>query len=165
MVTDDLPWIQSTANWLQGAIKSSMPILGICFGHQLLAKTLGGRVDDNPNGIEVGTVKMTVSNDNNQLLAIFPKSLGVQVSHQQSVLTLPEGAVRLAKTEMDGNHAFCFGDNVWGIQFHPEFTKPIVEKYIEYYQEEVEGKFKDNPAREAVGSTKILQQFAKLVGQ
>ena len=56
MVTEREPWSERTAAWLAEAARADVPILGICYGHQLLAEALGGRVGDNPRGREIGTV-------------------------------------------------------------------------------------------------------------
>lgn len=56
MVTDNLPWSVRLEGWLQSLLAANTPILGICYGHQVLAKAAGGQVDNHPGGIEIGTV-------------------------------------------------------------------------------------------------------------
>lgn len=135
MVTEQAGWMQNTAAWLRGAVKADVPVLGICFGHQLLAWALGGVVADNPNGIEVGTVttRLTPGAQADQLFAGMPDTLRVQASHQQSVIHLPERAVLLAASDQDPHHAFRVGQRAWGVQFHPEFDARIVAAYEAYY--------------------------------
>ena len=63
MLTDEAPWMRRLMRWLEDALgqAEAPPMLGICFGHQLLARTLGGEVDDHPLGMEVGTVALRLS--------------------------------------------------------------------------------------------------------
>lgn len=163
MVTDELPWLKATTLWLQDAFDANLPVLGICFGHQLLAQALGGKVTDNPNGIEVGTVAMTIPATNDVLFADMPARIRVQVSHQQSVVELPVNAIRLASTAMDMNHVFRFGNRVWGIQFHPEFDRDKVKEYIRYYSARVGTELKVNPATDADEANAVLQRFTHYV--
>ncbi|KPK56292.1 MAG: hypothetical protein AMS22_01650 [Thiotrichales bacterium SG8_50] len=139
MVTDRLAWSERTAQWLADVVSCAIPILGICYGHQLLAYALGGRVADNPVGIEVGTVETRLSPHATEdpLFRNLPAQFMVQASHKQCVVALPAGARVLASSDMDRHHAFAYGTNSWGLQFHPEFDENIVGHYINYYADQL----------------------------
>jgi len=166
MVTDGLDWARDTARWLSEAAGMGIPVLGICFGHQLLAHALGGRVDNNPNGVEVGTVwaRLTPDASGDRIFGHLPRELPVNASHRQAVLELPPGALRLATTDKDANHAFRYGDSVWGVQFHPEFDREIVNAYVAYSAPDLAARG-ENAAEIALSSrdtpdgSLVLQQF------
>lgn len=128
MVTDREEWSQRTATWLAGAVAADVPVLGICYGHQLLAHAMGGLVDYNPNGREFGTVEVRLLPEaaDDSLLSHLPPVFRAQASHHQSVIALPPGAVPLAANDHDRCHAFRLGRCAWGVQFHPEFDADIV---------------------------------------
>jgi GMP synthase (glutamine-hydrolysing) len=132
MVTDHADWSESTAAWLIRAVEKEIPLLGICYGHQLLAYAFGGEVANNPNGIEFGTAEIVLTEAaiKDPLFSILPSKASVQATHTQSVTKLPPGAKLLASTSLDPNHAFVIGDSAWGVQFHPEFNADIVKRYI-----------------------------------
>jgi len=136
MITDNHAWIIRAEKWIREAVASGIPFLGICFGHQLLAAALGGKVADNPNGIEVGTVEIHLQphSATDALFADMPEIIPSHVSHRQSVLRIPPGAVHLASSAMESNHAFRFGARVWGLQFHPEFNVEVAQGYLDYYR-------------------------------
>lgn len=166
MVTDGLDWAGQTAGWLRTAVEAGLPVLGICFGHQLLAHALGGRVGDNPAGVEVGTVevKLTAGALADALLGGLPPELRLNASHRQAVLALPPGAERLATTARDANHAFRLGDSAWGLQFHPEFNREIVIAYVNHYTPDLERQ-NESPSRITAASrdtpngTRVLHRF------
>lgn len=133
MVTERLPWSEATRDWLQRAHAIQLPIFGICYGHQLLADALGGHVDYHPQGLEVGTIRLErhPSCDSDPIFANLPAHFLAHATHFQSVLRLPEHAIRLLSNDHDPNHAFRIGACAWGVQFHPEFTETIMRGYIE----------------------------------
>jgi GMP synthase (glutamine-hydrolysing) len=172
MVTEHQGWSERTAEWLAGSVENRIPILGICYGHQLLAYALGGEVDNNPQGQEFGTVEIYLEDraQEDALLGGFPTRIKMQVSHTQSVLRLPSQAKRLAYSERDRNQAFVVKGFAWGVQFHPEFDAAIVREYICSHRESLiqEGQ---NPAELMAKSldtpygAAILKRFASIVGQ
>ena len=137
MVSDHEPWAEATAAWLRDAVAAGVPVLGICFGHQLLAYALGGRVGDNPNGVEVGTVavELTPAGRDDPLLGGLPPRFDANMSHRQAVLALPPGAVLLAATAADPHAAFACRPHAWGVQFHPEFDAAVTRAHVAWYRE------------------------------
>lgn len=168
MVTDRAEWSVATTEWLARAL-DQVPILGVCYGHQLLGEAAGGRVLDNPFGRQLGTlsVKLTVEGKQDALLEGLPDPLIVHASHRQAVVELPLRAVRLAESPRDPNHAFRIGERAWGVQFHPEFDADITRAYIRQREATLvsEG---DDPAallsdvRDTAHGTRLLARFVEL---
>jgi GMP synthase (glutamine-hydrolysing) len=132
MVSERLRWSEDTAAWLRATIEKETPVLGVCYGHQLLAHALGGRVDYHPSGREVGTVgiERLAAGADDALLQAAPPSFMAHASHQQSVLELPKEAITLARSAHDPHHAVRYAPRVWGLQFHPEFSVEIMRGYL-----------------------------------
>jgi GMP synthase (glutamine-hydrolysing) len=169
MVTERLPWSETTAAWLRGTVEAGVPVLGICYGHQLLAHAFEGRVDNNPRGRHIGTVDVTLEPDGegDALLGMGEPALHVPVSHMQAVLELPSGARRLARAALDENHAFAIGDRAWGVQFHPEFDAAIVRGYVaarraQMLAEGLDPDAIERLARDTAHGPRVLSKFAAL---
>lgn len=133
MVSHREPWSETTAAWLAQLVARDTPVLGICYGHQLLAHALGGEAGDHPQGAEVGTVTVTLDDAaaTDALLRGLPAQFPAHAVHWQSALCLPEGAVRLAGNDHEPVHAFRAGEHAWGVQFHPEFDADVMRDYID----------------------------------
>jgi len=133
MVTEELPWSVAVEKWIHQAAKHPIGILGICYGHQLLGKALGGKSDFNPNGKEIGTVTIFTNPKvkGDPLFRDVPATFYANVTHLQSVMTLPEGAEVLGYNSHDNHQIIRYGQSIWGVQFHPEFDVQIMNEYIE----------------------------------
>lgn len=172
MVTEQQPWMEQCAVWLREAVTEQLPLLGICFGHQLLAWALGGEVADNPRGVEVGTQRIELTDRalSDPLLSVLPTAFDAQLSHVQSVLQLPRGARLLAASAMDPHQAFTWGGHAWGIQFHPEFNASVTRQFVEHYRPQLEQQGRDVEAmlaavHEAPESSALLRRFAVMVAE
>jgi GMP synthase (glutamine-hydrolysing) len=130
LVSEREDWSERTASWLATAVETGLPLLGICYGHQLLAHACGGEVGANPLGREIGTVDVRFDACGDALLGALADEVPFQATHVESVLQLPPGARRLATTDGDPNHAFALGDSAWGVQFHPEFDADVMRGYL-----------------------------------
>jgi GMP synthase (glutamine-hydrolysing) len=132
MVTDRHDWSERCAAWLRDAAHAGLPLVGICYGHQLIAHALGGEVGPNEVGREMGTVRIHLHPDaqDDPLFAGLPGSFAAQATHLQSVLRPPPGAIVLAHNDHDACHALRWGDAAWGVQFHPEFSAGHMRGYI-----------------------------------
>ncbi|MGJ7498772.1 glutamine amidotransferase [Variovorax sp. ZT5P49] len=170
MVSHREPWSETTAAWLAQLVARDTPVLGICYGHQLLAHALGGEAGDHPQGAEVGTVTVTLDEAaaTDQLLRDLPAQFPAHAVHWQSALRLPEGAVRLAGNDHEPVHAFRAGSHAWGVQFHPEFDADVMRGYIDQLAGDLTRAGTDPAAlREHVVSTdaaaSLLGRFARIV--
>ena len=131
-VTDRADWSEATAAWLRQAVAAGLPVLGICYGHQLLAHALGGEVAFNPAGRESGTITLQLQDAaaDDPLFAGLPAAVPAHATHLQTVLTPPPGATVLARSARDNCQAFRIGPRAWGVQFHPEFATHHMRGYL-----------------------------------
>ena len=170
MVTDQEKWSKRVADWLLIVVKNKIPVLGICYGHQLLAQALGGCVDYNPNGMEFGTVELRLTHSamKNPLFRGVPSAFSVHVSHSQSVIKLPPRTELLASSEKEPHQAFFLPPSSWGVQFHPEFNDQISGEYVRKFTDQLkkEGQNVDSildNIQETPESENILKNFMKMI--
>ncbi|HWV62902.1 MAG TPA: glutamine amidotransferase [Oxalicibacterium sp.] len=169
MVTDRAAWSERLADWLREAHRRGIPLLGICYGHQLLADALGGEVDYRSQGMEIGSVPIdkTAAADNDPLFASLPPHFMANVVHSQSVRRLPPDATLLANNSFEPHQAFRVGSSSWGVQFHPEFDDEAMRCYVERLADDLTAKGVDVAAkRREVAPTaeaaSLLQRFGHL---
>lgn len=121
-VYDKEAWIEKLSDYVRQLHASRKKIIGICFGHQLIAHALGGKTEKSNKGWGLGVHKYQVETQPSWMqpkLAAF----SLLVSHQDQVVKLPENAQRLASNEFCSNAAFTLGDHILTFQGHPEFTR------------------------------------------
>ena len=117
---DSVPWLASEIRLLRGAFDADVPVLGICFGAQLLARALGGRAMP-ARRAEIGWVPITT-----RAPALVP--CGPWLQWHYDTFSVPPGASFLAESPA-GPQAFTIGRSL-GVQFHPEVTPQIVELWV-----------------------------------
>jgi GMP synthase (glutamine-hydrolysing) len=170
-VSERESWSVRTEDWLVPVVRAGTPVLGICYGHQLLAQALGGAVGPNPRGREIGTVRVDLSRAvalSDDLLGCLPKVATVHATHVESVLELPEGAVLLGTSSADPHHAFAVGPRAWGVQFHPEFDADIMRGYVaeradDLRQEGIDPEGVARDVRDTAHGTAVLRRFGEIV--
>ena len=131
-VYDGFDWIEYLRSKLKDMLEFQKPVLGICFGHQLIADTFGGKVILNPRGWELGScrVSLTKEGEESMIFKNLESPLDVYQSHQDVVVEIPDKAVLLAENNM-GIQSFSYKDLFYGVQFHPEFTQEVMQKYLD----------------------------------
>lgn len=132
MVTDNKEWSIKVEKWIPKLLDKEIPVLGICYGHQLIAKALGGYVDYNPDGEKIGSIKIELTENakDDILFSQLPNRFFVNVSHAQSVFSLPREFKILIHNKDKSIYAYNIGKYLWGIQFHPEFNKKVMIEYL-----------------------------------
>jgi GMP synthase (glutamine-hydrolysing) len=129
-VTERAPWMLRGEQYLARLVEAGTPVLGICFGHQMLAQALGGEVALNRRGREIGTVDFEVLADD-PIFSHAPGGGRVNQTHRDVVARPPSGARVLGRTALDDHAALRFADAAWGVQFHPEMDATVVRFYVE----------------------------------
>ncbi|MFZ7095254.1 glutamine amidotransferase [Luteimonas dalianensis] len=169
MVTDRLDWSERTAAWMREAAHAGCPLLGICYGHQLLAHALDGEAGDNPEGRCMGTVEVELhaAAAQDPLFTGLPQRFAAHATHVQVARRLPEGAVALARASHDPLHAFRWRERAWGVQFHPEFSAAHMRGYLRARADALREVGQDPDAllravRPAPVARRVLRRFARL---
>ena len=132
MVTDNLSWSLAIEAWIPALVRAKIPLLGICYGHQLLGRAMGGQVNFHPSGREVGTVEIrkTAASRVDPLFKELPERFQAHTTHAQSVLALPSESILLAENDFEAHHGFRIGLCAWGVQFHPEYNSHVMRDYL-----------------------------------
>ncbi len=150
-VRDEAPWMARLSRWALDAAGVGLPILGVCFGHQLLGEALGGRVDESPAGWELGTIEVELTDEGRRdpLFAGLPPVLVVQSTHRDELIRGPPApgsgtppprsvprTIRLAGNDHSAWQAFAAGSAIRAVQFHPEVSAPTLRKVLEVHEVE-----------------------------
>ncbi|MEW6678928.1 MAG: glutamine amidotransferase [Pseudomonadota bacterium] len=172
MVTECPAWSEALAEWLRQAVPTGLPVLGICYGHQLLAHALGGEVADLDPEPEVGTVcvALTDASQDDPLFQGLPPRFPAHTSHVQTARRLPAQAVHLARSKQEPHHAFRIGPRAWGVQFHPEFDIEAMRAYVHRWAEKPNAPKRDWQAvaqgvEDTPAAAEITRRFARLALQ
>jgi len=170
MVSDRHAWSEQTAQWLADAVRADVPVLGVCYGHQLLAHALGGRVEYNPRGREIGTVTIecTAGAASDELFGAGG-AFAAQATHLQTVVEPPANASVLARSSHDEHQAVRYARRAWGVQFHPEFSVAAMRGYLRLRADALRSEGLDAAelsagVRSSPRARALLRRFLRLAG-
>ncbi|MDO9637960.1 MAG: type 1 glutamine amidotransferase [Pseudotabrizicola sp.] len=114
---EDHPWIPPLEDFIRQAFAARVPVVGICFGHQIIAQAMGGRVEKYAGGWSVGPTEYDFDG----------QTLTLNAWHQDQVVKRPEGATVIASNGFCENAALLYDDRALTIQAHPEFQADFVD--------------------------------------
>ena len=168
-----LPRFMDQLALLAEVVDRGHPTFASCFGFQLLAEALGGKVIHDPASTEVGTYDLVLTQEGREdpLLGHLPPVFAAQMGRKDRAETLPPDVVHLAASERNPHQAFRVpGKPVWTTQFHPELDRETnFGRYMRYQegyaghltayeQEEAHSRFRPSPETET-----LLPRFLELV--
>ena len=118
---EDHPFIKPLEQLIRDIFAAGRPLVGICFGHQIMAQAMGGRVEKFSGGWAVGP----------QVYDFGGQSLRLNAWHQDQVTTLPPGAEVIAQNDFCRYPALAYGTTGFSVQAHPEFQDSFVQGLID----------------------------------
>ncbi len=125
-VYDSTPWMDPLRKFVREAFATGTPMVGVCFGHQVIADALGGDVRKSEKGWGVGRHTYEIV-DRRPWMTDAADTISLSVSHQDQVITPPAGAVTLARSVHTDHAMLAYeGAPVISIQGHPEFSDTFV---------------------------------------
>ncbi|MDQ0997353.1 GMP synthase (glutamine-hydrolyzing) [Phyllobacterium ifriqiyense] len=124
---DPEEYIRRETDWLSVPLAEEKPFLGICLGAQMLSNHLGGKVSPHPDGlVEIGWYPLQPTEAGRTLMD-WPSM--VYHFHREG-FELPKSATLLATGNTYANQAFRYGKNAWGVQFHAELTRAMMQRWV-----------------------------------
>lgn len=126
---DNVPWLADVEALLRSFIEKETPYVGICFGHQLLAQALGGRVAKADYGWGVGVKTYDVVAPQSWM-APSVERISLIASHQDQVVEMPSGATPIFTADYCPNGGFAVGERAWTLQIHPEFVPDLADHLL-----------------------------------
>jgi GMP synthase (glutamine-hydrolysing) len=154
--TERYPWLRDEMRLIEDAIKSNLPVLGVCLGAQIVAAALGAKVERNPKGKEIGwhSVRLSDWAKDDRLMRGLPATF-MPFHWHGDVFELPRGAVSLASSDKTPCQAFRYGDKAYAFQFHFEVAAEGVAAMAAAFAKEL--------VRENISSERMIAQAGDFI--
>lgn len=133
---DQDPWIEALKDFVRQLDAEKRKCLGICFGHQVIAQALGGKVEKSEKGWGIGASHFDIIKQPTWLRD-SPEAFDIRVSHQDQVVQLPAAAQRFAGNDFCPNAGYFIGNHVFCLQGHPEFGEDYVRHLMAKREERI----------------------------
>ena len=117
---EDHDWIPLLEDFIRETYADGRPMIGVCFGHQVIAQALGGKVEKFTGGWSIGRTEYDMDGD----------KLALNAWHQDQVVELPEGAKVVASSDFCPYAALAYDNRIWTVQPHPEFGHDFIDGLI-----------------------------------
>lgn len=124
---EDHAWIAPLETLLRDIRATNKPLVGICFGHQIIAQAFGGTVEKFADGWSIGRTTYRIGNT----------EIALNAWHQDQIVALPDGATKIGQSDFCTNAVLAYGDRILTMQPHPEFPNSVVEKLLDHRSETV----------------------------
>jgi GMP synthase (glutamine-hydrolysing) len=119
---EDHAFIPPLEDFIRAAYAAHVPVVGVCFGHQIIAQAMGGKVEKYQGGWSVGPTEYDFGGE----------KVTLNAWHQDQVVAKPDSATVIASTDFCANAALLYDDRMFTVQPHPEFRKEFVEGLIKF---------------------------------
>lgn len=161
-VYDPLPWIEPLKAFLAKAYQARVPIVGICFGHQILAEALGGRAEKSSKGWGVGVQRYNIHRKPDWMTGVNDE-FALNALHQDQVAELPGEAEVVAGSEFCPYAVLAYRGNAISIQPHPEFPTEYLRDLIEFRRGTSFQDAEANRGLESLGAPIHAEQVAEWI--
>lgn len=157
---EDHEWIAPLEDFLRQAYAKNIPIVGICFGHQILAQALGGKVGKYPGGWAVGKQHYQLDG--------VEGGIDLMAWHQDQIIELPADARVIGSSPFCKYAALAYGNKAMSVQAHPEFGKDFIAALFDARKESLPAEIlahKDDDLSGTMASPLIAEMMAKVLKQ
>lgn len=150
---DDYDWMPELFDLVRACVQKKFPLFGSCWGHQIIARALGGSVIHDQSRAELGCGRIYLTDEGlrDSLMSQFPESFDANMGHHDRVDVLPADAIELARSDTQGNQMYRIGElPIYSTQFHSELDSLRETERLYEYREEYAKSYESEAAFQAV---------------